>query len=160
MPRLRSSRNRVRPRFHCFHTTERSRRRSHISTLQHRRRLAVAEASEPASQIRHKLLDHLPQTNASGPVVLLSKPLPETIDGLGGDPPPWFSFAGEAECEKLPLPWSGHGAFRPIDLELETVSPLPFAMTSPPSGCQSDFHPQAVERARHTKKAHAADRVR
>ena len=25
-------------------------------------------------------------------------------------------------------------------------------MTSPPSGCQRDFHPQAVEHARHTKK--------
>ena len=28
-----------------------------------------------------------------------------------------------------------------------------FAMTSPPSGCQRDLHPQAVERARYTKKA-------
>src|SRR5947207_7236470 len=32
-PRLRSSRNRVRPRFHCFHTTDRSRRRSHASWI-------------------------------------------------------------------------------------------------------------------------------
>src|ERR1035437_2633680 len=30
-----------------------------------------------------------------------------------------------------------------------------FAMTSPPSGCQKDFHPQAVEHARHTKNPHA-----
>ena len=30
---------------------------------------------------------------------------------------------------------------------------LRFAMTSPPSGCQRDFHPQAVEHARHKKKA-------
>src|SRR5215472_7312854 len=29
------------------------------------------------------------------------------------------------------------------------VTPLRFAMTSPPSGCQRDFHPQAVEHARH-----------
>ena len=28
-----------------------------------------------------------------------------------------------------------------------------FAMTSPPSGCQGDFHPRAVEHARHTKKS-------
>ena len=27
-----------------------------------------------------------------------------------------------------------------------------FAMTSPPSGCQKDFHPQAVKHARHTTK--------
>lgn len=26
-------------------------------------------------------------------------------------------------------------------------------MTSPPSGCQKDFHPRTVEHARHTKKA-------
>jgi hypothetical protein len=33
MPRFRSARNRVRPRFHCFHTTDRSRRRSHELSL-------------------------------------------------------------------------------------------------------------------------------
>jgi hypothetical protein len=27
---------------------------------------------------------------------------------------------------------------------------LRFAITSPPSGCEGDFHPQAVEQARHT----------
>src|SRR5262249_27022325 len=27
--------------------------------------------------------------------------------------------------------------------------PCAFAMTSPPSGCQGDFHPRAVEHARH-----------
>ena len=31
-------------------------------------------------------------------------------------------------------------------------TPLRFAMTSPPSGCQGDFHPRAVEHARHTTK--------
>src|ERR1700733_1354666 len=30
--------------------------------------------------------------------------------------------------------------------------PLRFTMTSPPSGCQKDFHLRAVEHARHTKK--------
>jgi hypothetical protein len=29
---------------------------------------------------------------------------------------------------------------------------LRFAMTSPPSGCQRDWHPQALEHARHTRK--------
>ena len=39
-----------------------------------------------------------------------------------------------------------HAAFRPR----LTTTPWRFAMTSPPSGCQRDFHPQAVEHARHT----------
>ena len=29
-------------------------------------------------------------------------------------------------------------------------TPLRFAITSPPSGCEGDFHPRAVEHARHT----------
>ena len=33
-------------------------------------------------------------------------------------------------------------------------------MTSPPSGCQGDFHPRAVEHARHTNVAHGASRGR
>jgi hypothetical protein len=41
-----------------------------------------------------------------------------------------------------------HASFRP---RLATT-PLRFAMTSPPSGCQGDFHPRAVEHARHTTK--------
>ena len=41
-----------------------------------------------------------------------------------------------------------HASFRP---RLATT-PLRFAMTSPPSGCQGDFHPRAVEHARHTNK--------
>jgi len=39
-----------------------------------------------------------------------------------------------------------HAAFRPR----LTTTPWRFAMTSPPSGCQRDFHPQAVEHARRT----------
>jgi hypothetical protein len=31
-----------------------------------------------------------------------------------------------------------------------TVTPLRFAITSPPSGCEEDLHLQAVEHARHT----------
>ena len=31
--------------------------------------------------------------------------------------------------------------------------PLRFAITSPPSGCEKDFHLRAVEHARHTKKS-------
>jgi hypothetical protein len=31
-------------------------------------------------------------------------------------------------------------------------APLRFAITSPPSGCEGDFHPQAVDHARHTEK--------
>src|SRR5208283_1660439 len=33
------------------------------------------------------------------------------------------------------------------------TTPLRFAITSPPSGCEEDSHPQAVEHARHTEKA-------
>src|ERR1700677_1466332 len=50
-----------------------------------------------------------------------------------------------------------HASFRPR-LAASVVSPLRFAMTSPPSGCQRDFHPQAVEHARHTKKKTASAR--
>jgi len=32
-----------------------------------------------------------------------------------------------------------------------SIAEARFAMTSPPSGCQRDFHPRAVEHARHTK---------
>jgi hypothetical protein len=38
-------------------------------------------------------------------------------------------------------------------------TPLRFAMTSPPSGCQGDFHPRAVEHARHTKQRAALARA-
>jgi len=41
-----------------------------------------------------------------------------------------------------------HASFRPS----VAGTPLRFAMTSPPSGCQGDFHPRAVEHARHTTK--------
>src|SRR5208282_4628626 len=43
-----------------------------------------------------------------------------------------------------------HASFRP---RLATT-PLRFAITSPPSGCEEDFHLQAVEHARHTRKGH------
>src|SRR5262249_4884642 len=32
------------------------------------------------------------------------------------------------------------------------TTPLRFASTSPPSGCEGDLHPQAVEHARHTSQ--------
>jgi hypothetical protein len=38
--------------------------------------------------------------------------------------------------------------------------PLRFASTSPPSGCAGDFHPQAVEHARHTVAPVARNRCR
>ena len=39
-----------------------------------------------------------------------------------------------------------HASFRPR----LTTAPLRFAITSPPSGCEEDFHLQAVDHARHT----------
>jgi hypothetical protein len=44
-----------------------------------------------------------------------------------------------------------HASFRPH----LTVTPLRFAITSPPSGCEEDFHLQAVEHARRTGKKRA-----
>jgi hypothetical protein len=32
------------------------------------------------------------------------------------------------------------------------TTPLRFAITSPPSGCEGDLHPRVIEHARHTKK--------
>ena len=40
-----------------------------------------------------------------------------------------------------------HASFRPH----LTMTPLRFAITSPPSGCEKDFHLRAVEHARHTR---------
>src|SRR2546427_5552977 len=40
-----------------------------------------------------------------------------------------------------------HASFRPH----LAMTPLRFPITSPPSGCEEDFHLQAVEHARHTK---------
>src|SRR5215467_3511694 len=54
-----------------------------------------------------------------------------------------FLFIGSHLCSAL---LSGPASRRVL------FSPLRFAMTSPSSGCQRDFHPQAVERARHTNK--------
>jgi hypothetical protein len=56
----------------------------------------------------------------------------------------WFLFIGSRLCSTL-LSGSAPAA--------GVISPLRFAMTSPPSGCQRDFHPRAVEHARHTKKS-------
>ena len=42
-----------------------------------------------------------------------------------------------------------HASFRPH----LTMTPLRFAITSPPSGCEGDLHPKAVKHARHTSKS-------
>src|SRR5216110_3408631 len=36
--------------------------------------------------------------------------------------------------------------------DIASRRPLRFAITSPPSGCEEDFHLQAIKHARHTKK--------
>src|ERR1039457_5452587 len=46
-----------------------------------------------------------------------------------------------------------HASFR---TSLATT-PLRFAITSLPSGCQRDFHPQAVDHARRTKKGRSLE---
>src|ERR1700691_927129 len=55
-------------------------------------------------QVGHDLCDHLLQTDATGSTGLFPNPLFKASDGLGGDPPPGFSVAREAESEKLSLP--------------------------------------------------------
>src|SRR5215475_4462249 len=64
-------------------------------------------------------------------------------------------FCPLAHCRRPPHPVLVHrlapllhASFRP---RLATT-PLRFAITSPPSGCEKDFHLRAVEHARHTRK--------
>ncbi len=48
-----------------------------------------------------------------------------------------------------------HASFRPH----LAMTPLRFASTSPPPGCAGDFHPLAVEHARHTTKGPSTTRA-
>src|SRR6267143_5667172 len=66
-----------------------------------------------------------------------SRPLARSPDAHASDPVlvHWLAFLL-------------HASFRPH----LTVTPLRFAITSPLSGCEEDFHLQAVEHARRTKK--------
>src|SRR5258708_6342798 len=81
------------------------------------------------------------------------------LDGYGlrnhwlARPPPLASYPVLVHRLAPFLPPS----FRPR-LAASVVSPLRFAMTSPPSGCQRDFHPRAVEHARHTNQSPALRR--
>ena len=73
---------------------------------------------------------------------------PSALDGCGlrytvpTRPTPYasirFLFIGSRLCF--------HASFRPLLAE----TPLRFAFTSPPSGCERDFHPLALRHARHT----------
>ena len=81
----------------------------------------MPEVSQPASQISRDLFDHLLQTDAAASPGLFPNSLLKARDSFGGNPPPRFSFTGEAEPEELPLPRAGHSAFRLIHLELESV---------------------------------------
>jgi hypothetical protein len=81
--------NRVRPRFHCFHTTDRSLpRNTRFKTFQHRGRLALPEVAEPASQVGGGFGDHLGEADAAGfgSSVPRSAPWSERWP-WGGDPP-------------------------------------------------------------------------
>ena len=89
--------------------------------------LAVPRAFDSLRSIRASLAG---KSQSAGPSAAdlchgFSEFAPESLlkagDGLGCDPPPQLSFPSEAESEKLPLPGLGHGAFRLIDLEFETV---------------------------------------
>src|SRR6185503_5859432 len=85
-----------------------------------------------------------------------------TFDAQPPDLPPaalmdvgFATFRSLARCRRPPHPVLVHrlapllhASFRP---RLATT-PLRFAITSPPSGCEEDFHLPAVEHARHTEK--------
>jgi hypothetical protein len=75
---------------------------------------------------------------------------PQALDGYGlrdqlSARPTW---AASYPVSVRQVAASLHASFRPR----LAATPLRFARTSPPSGCAGDFHPQAVEHARHTTK--------
>jgi hypothetical protein len=74
---------------------------------------------------------------------------PVTQDNRGRSPEVSSTAFGAQPPDLPPVRLMDMGAsFRP---RLATT-PLRFAITSPPSGCEEDFHLQAVDHARHTTK--------
>ena len=103
---------------------------------------ALSRDSATKQQISRGKFDRLPHTTAEFTT--------STLDGYGlcchwpARPAPYASYPVLVHRLVRLL----HASFRP---RLATT-PLRFAMTSPPSGCQKDFHLRAVEHARHTTK--------
>src|SRR5208337_3148085 len=66
---------------------------------------------------------------------------------------PYGAFSHESVTRSR-SPEVSSTAFRtqPSDLQPVPLMDMGFAVTSPPSGCEGDFHPQAVEHARHTTR--------
>ena len=103
---------------------------------------SLSPEPQDTPQISRGKFDRLPRTTAGS--------TPRTFDGFGlRDHLP----ARPAQNASYPvlvhrLARLLHASFRPH----LAVTPLRFANPSPPSGWVGDFHPQAVEHARHTKK--------
>src|SRR5690606_22964956 len=87
----------------------------------HRRRLAEPEVAAPSRQVTTKIGDHLVQADTPVPFREFPNSLLEPQERFWRDAPFRLLAAGEAEPQKLPFRWSGHGAFRLVDFELELV---------------------------------------
>ena len=120
---------------------------SRLGTLLPSGQAGIAPASvshpRPTASLRGKL-DRLRRTTAGFTAGALDG------DGLRGHCPPWLVR------HRLPRIWSLFIGSR-LGSTLPSVpclaaTPWRFAITSPPSGCERDFHPQAVEHARHTPR--------
>src|SRR5436190_14255386 len=87
--------------------------------IQHRGRLAVAEISNPASEIAAQLLGHSLHFYASRPPRQFPNLLFESEHRLRRDSPFWFPIRREAKPQKLPFPGPGHRTLLLVHLELE-----------------------------------------
>src|SRR4051794_17714870 len=73
-----------------------------LKILQHLRRFAFSEVSDPAPQIPGQFLGHPFDAHTPRPSRQLPNPLLESQYRLRRNPPPWLHPAREAETQKLP----------------------------------------------------------
>jgi len=131
--------------------------------LEHARGFASPEITDPSAEIFRYLMDHLGETYPPRPTRKFPNSLFASHDRFRRQAPLRLLVIREAESQEFPFPWSSHRNLLPVHSQLElcreeschAARPLRFAITSPPSGCEKDFHLRAVEHARHTmKKGH------
>ena len=90
-----------------------------LKTLQHRRRLTFPEIPDPAFQILGQFFGHPFDADTPRPARQFPNPLLKSKNRLRRDPPLWLPIAGEAEAQKLPLPWSRYRTLLLVHLELQ-----------------------------------------